>query len=325
MVKLSLTIDGNYFLYRAVFILHRLRTLYGDLETLLLKDYNNLTNAYPFHMIYVVSDSKRSWRKNLYAEYKGKRKKEEKIDWEFVFDTFDKFKESIKGRHNCLLYQIDPFEGDDLIAHIVNETNKEGISNLIVSNDGDLHQLLRFNTAENYINLIYNHKFQNEKLFVPKNYSIFLKHIEDTTEGDIFDLNDDNIDFINYFDKITSKAKIDAINPEESYFKKIVAGDSGDNILSVVKFTRETKGIGDTGSNTVYAMFKQKYPNEIDFDSNEFVENLCDILAIYRKNNDTDFKERVTERIKMSRTLTRLDGKYLPDGFQQILYENIKL
>ena len=123
----------------------------------------------------------------------------------------------------------------------------------------------------------------------------------------------------------SSKAKIDAINPEESYFKKIVAGDSGDNILSVVKFTRETKGIGDTGSNTVYAMFKQKYPNEIDFDSNEFVENLCDILAIYRKNNDTDFKERVTERIKMSRTLTRLDGKYLPDGFQQILYENIKL
>ncbi len=325
MVKLSITIDGNYFLYRAVFILHKLRTLYGDLETLLLKDYNNMTNAYPFHMIYFVSDSKRSWRKNLYTEYKGKRKKEEKIDWEFVFDTFDKFKESIKGRHNCLLYQIDPFEGDDLIAHIVNETNKEGISNLIVSNDGDLHQLLRFNTAENYINIIYNHKFQNEKLFVPKNYSIFLKHIEDTTEGDIFDLNDDNIDFINYFDKITSKAKIDAINPEESYFKKLVAGDIGDNILSVVKFTKETKGIGSTGSNTVYAMFKQKYPKEINFDTDEFIENLCDILAIYRKNNDTDFKERVTERIKISRTLTRLDGKYLPDGFQQILCENIKL
>lgn len=325
MISLNLCIDGNYMLYRSVFILHKLRTLYGDLETLLLSDYNNITNAYPFNLIYFVSDSKRSWRKNLYTEYKGKRKKEETIDWEFVFDTFDKFKESIKHRHNCLLYQIDPFEGDDIIAHIVTETNKEGGSNLILSNDGDLHQLLKFSTTDNYINMMYNHKFQDEKLFVPQNYSIFLKHIEDTTEGDIFDLADDNIDFMNYFDKITNKAKIAVINPEQSYFRKVVAGDSGDNILSVVKFTKETKGIGDTGANTVYSMFKQKYPNDIDFDSDEFIVNLCDILSIYKKNKDDNFIQRVTENIKMSRTLTRLDGKYLPIGFQKILFNNIKI
>jgi len=324
MVRLNLIWDGNYALYRSVFILHRLRTLYGDLETLLLNDYNNLSNAYTFNVIYFISDSKKSWRKNLYTEYKGKRKKEEKIDWEFVFDTFDRFKENIKSRHNCLLYQIDPFEGDDIIAHILKETNKEGSSNLIVSNDGDLHQLLKFSTSDNYINMIYNHKFQDEKLYVPKNYSIFLKHVEDNSEGDIFNLNDD-INFINYFDKITSKAKIVEIDKEISYFKKIVAGDSGDNILSVVKFDPKTKGIGDTGSNTVYAMYKQKYPNEINFDSDEFIKNLCDILSIYRKNKEDDFKEKVAENIRKSRQLTRLDGIYLPKGFQEILYENIKI
>ena len=79
MINLSLICDGNYFLYRAVFILHRLKTLYGDLETLLLNDYNNMTNAYPFNVIYFVSDSKKSWRKAYYPEYKGKRKKEETI------------------------------------------------------------------------------------------------------------------------------------------------------------------------------------------------------------------------------------------------------
>jgi len=324
MINLNLVVDGNYLLYRAVFILHKLRTLYGDLETLLLNDYNNITNAYPFNVIYFVSDSKKSWRKTVYPEYKGKRKKEEKIDWEFVFDTFDKFKESIKHRHNCLQYQIDPFEGDDLIAHIVAETNKEGGSNLIVSNDGDLHQLLRFSTADNYINLMYNHKFQDEKLFVPKNYSIFLKYIEDNTEGDIFDLNYD-IDFINYFDKITSKAKIVSVNPEESYFKKVVAGDIGDNVLSVVKFTKETKGIGATGADTVYSMYKQRYPNDIDFDSDEFLNNLCDILSIYRKNKEEDFKDKVLENIKTSRILTRLDGQYLPIGYRRVLYASIKI
>jgi 5'-3' exonuclease len=324
MIQLSLLIDGNYMLYRSVFILHRLKTLYGDLETLLLNDYNNISNAYPYQLIYFISDSKKSWRKTYYSEYKGKRKKEEKIDWDFVFDTFDKFKENIKHRHNCLLYQIDPFEGDDLIAHIIKETNKEGRSNLIISNDSDLHQLLKFNTTDNYINLIYNHKFQDEKLFVPENYQIFLKHIEDTTEGDIFDLNDD-IDFINYFDKITSKAKIVEVNSEKSYFKKIVSGDSGDNILSVVKFNKETKGIGDAGSDVVYAMYKSKFPSEIDFDSDDFIKNLSDILSIYKKNKELNFKSKVTENIKMSRMLTRLDGKYLPEGMHELLLNSIKI
>lgn len=322
---MNIIIDGNYMLMRAVFILHKLKTLYGDLETLLLNDYNNLTNGFPFTVIYFISDSKISWRKNLYSEYKGKRKKEEKIDWEFVFDTFEKFKENIKHRHNCLLYQIDPFEGDDIIAHIINENNKEGLSNLVLSNDSDIHQLVRFSTVDNYINMMYNHKFQNEKLFVPQNYSIFLKHVEDTTEGDIFDLDDSNLDFINYFDKLTSKAKIEEVNPEESYFRKIVSGDSGDNILSVIKFTPTTMGIGKTGSATVYSMYKQTFPEEIDFDSDEFVERLSYILSVYKKNKDSDFKTKVMENIKISRRLTRLDSKYLPEGFEQILFDNIKI
>lgn len=325
MINMSLLIDGNYMLYRSVFILHKLKTLYGDLETLLLSDYNNISNAYPYKLIYFVSDSKRSWRKDIYAEYKGKRKKDEDIDWEFVFDTFDKFKESIKHRHNCLQYQIDPFEGDDIIAHIVNENNKEGGSNMIVSNDGDLHQLLKFSTSENYINLMYNHKFQDERLYVPENYSIFLKHIEDTTEGDIFDMADDNIDFMNYFDKLTSRAKISVVNKEKSYFKKIVAGDDGDNILSVVKTTPDARGIAEKGSDTVYAMFKLKYPNEIDFNSDEFIVNLCDVLSIYKKNKETEFIEKLTENIKFSIKLTRLEEQYLPLGYKQILLDNIKI
>jgi 5'-3' exonuclease len=321
---MNLVVDGHYMLIRSVFILDRLGTLYGDLETLLLNDYNNITNAFPFNVIYFASDSKKSWRKTFYAEYKGKRKKDTKIDWEFVFDTFDKFKENIARRHNCLLYQIDPFEGDDIIAHIIQETNKQGGSNIILSNDGDLHQLLKFSVTDNYINMIYNHKFQDEKIFVPQNYNIFMKHIEDSSVGDIFDMNDD-IDFVNFFDKITSKAKIMPINKEESYFKKVVAGDIGDNILSVVKFTKTTKGIGAIGANAVYAMYKQKFPDEIDFDSDEFIENLSNVLYIYRKNKEVDFKEKVIENIKTSRKLTRLDGRYLPNGLQQILFNKIKI
>jgi len=325
MIKINLIIDGNYLLYKSVFILHKMKSLYVDLETLLLKDYNNLTNEYPFKHIYFISDSKYNWRKKIYAEYKGKRKKDSDIDWEFVFDTFDKFKESIKNRHNCLLYQIEPFEGDDIIAHVVNKSNNEGYSNLVISNDGDIHQLLKYSTTDEYINMMYNHKFQDERLFVPINYNIFLKHIEDNTSGDIFNLDDENTEFINYFDKITYKAKITTINDEESYFKKLVSGDTGDNIMSVVKVTKDGRGIGDTGSQSVYDMFKIKYPNVIDFDSDTFIDELCDILSIYKKNKDVEFKEKVTENIIFSRKLTRLSSNYLPDDLEQVLLDNVKI
>jgi hypothetical protein len=172
---------------------------------------------------------------------------------------------------------------------------------------------------------MYNHKFQDERLYVPENYSIFLKHVEDTTEGDIFDMADDNIDFMNYFDKLTSRAKISVVNKEKSYFKKIVAGDDGDNILSVVKTTPDARGIAEKGSDIVYAMFKLKYPNEIDFNSDEFIVNLCDVLSIYKKNKETEFIEKISENIKFSRTLTRLEDQYLPLGYKQILLNNIKI
>lgn len=322
-MNINMILDGNYMLYRSVFLLHRLKTLYVDLETLMLNDYNNLTNDYHYDMIYFVSDSKKSWRKMINPEYKLGRKKDADIDWNFVFDTFDKVKDVIKNRHNCLLYQIDPFEGDDIIAHIVNESNKQGYSNFIVSNDGDIHQLLKFSVADNYINMMYNHKFSDEKIYVPKNYQVFMHHLE-SLEVDLFDLTDDN-DFVNFFEKVKQKSKVVAVDGEESFFKKIVGGDGGDNILSVVKFTKEIRGIGDVGADSVWKMYKEKFPHEIDFDSNNFIERLCDILSIYRKNKEVDFRKKVAENIRKSRIMTRLDNKYLPDGLYQQLLENVKV
>lgn len=324
MLKINLLLDGNYLLYKSVFILDRLRTLYGDLETLLLRDYNNISSVFQYDMIYFISDSKQSWRKITYPEYKEGRKKDMKIDWNFVFETYESFKETITARNNCMVYTIDPFEGDDIMAHIITKSNEEGYSNFIISNDTDIHQFLKFNTAENWINIQYNHKFNDERLFVPKNYNIFFNHIEENSEQDIFDLNNDQ-EFLNHFEKIKTKCKLVEVDAEQSYFKKIVAGDKGDNIISIAKFGNEMRGIGKAGAETIWKMYKEKYPNEINFDDNTFVENLIDIISIYKKNKDINFKNKLKENIIFSRKLTRLDSKYLPAGMKDILEDNIKI
>ncbi len=324
MLNINLVIDGNYMLYRSVFILERLGTLYGDLETLLLRDYNNISNVFTYDMIYFISDSRQSWRKSLYPEYKDGRKKDSKIDWGFVFETYEKFKENITYRNNCMVYTIDGFEGDDIMAHVINESNKEGYSNFIISNDGDMHQFLNFDISENYINIMYNHKFNDEKLFVPKNHNIFFGHIEENSEQDIFDLNN-NSEFVEYYERLKARCVVVEIDKEESLFKKIVTGDKGDNILSVVKFNKTMRGIGKAGGETVWNMFKERYPNNIDFDSDEFVENLTEILSIYKKNKNEDFKDKVKKNIIFSRKLVRLESKYLPQGMLQILESSINI
>ena len=283
MLKINLVIDGNYVLYRSVFILDRLKTLYGDLETLLLRDYNKLSTVYPYDNIYFISDTKQSWRKQMYPEYKDGRKKDSKIDWEFVFETYDKFKENLKLRNNCMVHTIDPFEGDDIIAYVITESNKKGYSNFIISNDGDMHQFLDFDTTNDWINIMYNHKFNDEKVFTPKNHNIFFNHIEEKSEENIFELNNDS-EFVGYLEQLKIRCTTVEVNKEESLFKKIVTGDKGDNILSVVKFDKTMRGIGKAGGETVWKMFKERYPDVIDFDSDVFVENLLEILTIYKKN-----------------------------------------
>lgn len=324
MLRTNIIFDGNYLLYKSVFILDRVKTLYGDLETLLLRDFNKLSTVFNYDTIYFVSDSKKNWRKSIYPEYKEGRKKDSKIDWEFVFDTYAKFKESIKDRHKVQVYTIDPFEGDDIMAHIITESNKKGCSNFIISNDGDMHQLLKFSTSDDYINLMYNHKFNDEKIFAPKNYNIFFNHIEENSEEDIFELNTDS-EFVAHFEKLKHRCTLIEIDQDESLFKKLVMGDKGDNILSVIKFDKTKRGIGKAGAETVWKMFKEKYPNEIDFDSNDFVRELTDIISIYKKIKDVFFLERVKENIILSRKLVRLDEAYLPKGMKFILKNNITI
>jgi hypothetical protein len=106
---------------------------------------------------------------------------------------------------------------------------------------------------------------------------------------------------------------------------KVVTGDKGDNILSVIKFNSKMRGIGKTGGETVWEMFKLRFPGIINFDSDEFVENLAEILSIYKKNKELDWKDKVKENIIFSRKLTRLDAKYLPDGYVEILESKIRI
>jgi len=111
------------------------------------------TNSFVFFF-----DSKKSYRKEVYSEYKANRKpknKEEKKRLMVAYKWIKELKEIIQQLGFNFFIQ-DGYESDDLIAEFCNIYSDE--NKIIISSDSDLSQLIN-NTTKRYClsaNVIYN-------------------------------------------------------------------------------------------------------------------------------------------------------------------------
>lgn len=325
-MKTALIIDGNYLLNKDVFVLYNLKTLHTDLLNLLKLDLDKLIKLYNFDKIYFVSDSKKGyWRKQFYIDYKAKREHNENIDWGWVYDEFNKFKEEINP-NKIEQINIDYAEGDDIIAYLVNKNNKLGYSNLIIASDGDLHQLLKFNTSENYFNFMYNYKFSDERLYLPNNYNVYLYENKRKANNLLFDMNQDD-EYIEFIEDLINKTKITEVSPEETLFIKFVHGDKGDNITSAyekIGKTGKPMGIGKDGAKSIYMLYKETYNEDINFDSDDFINRCAEIITYSKKIEEDGAIDSIKSKLKRNRKLTYLTEKYIPEYLLNEL-NNIKL
>ena len=306
---LNCIIDGNYILSRLVFTLHKNNLLYGALYQSLENTINNYRKWYPFSTVYLVSDSKeKSWRKGINPEYKAHRKKDSDIDWGFVYKTYDEFKSRIKG---VKVLESSGIEGDDWISYIVHESNIKEQSNVIVSNDYDIKQLISFSIDPLWINFMTNEMYNQEKLFLPKNYKVFIDRVNNLPNNNIFDLNDNN-DFILLFQKFTTKYQIHEISNLESLIVKIISGDTSDNIQSVYQTSKngKTRGIGAKGAQDILDQYLAEF-GEVSLSDPDVFENIADIICEKKKISKTNM-EKILIRINDNMQLVDLRVNKLP-------------
>jgi len=303
---------------KSVFVLFKLRNLYTDLPVILDKDYKTISNMFYFNKIYFVSDGKKNWRKDFFKEYKEKRKKNDSINWETVYDIYNKFKYSLKKKKNCDVYQIDNLEGDDIISYIIKETNKKGQSNLIVANDSDLFQLVNYDEVNNYINFMYNFKFSDERVYLPNLYRSFIDNIEsDSSFDDLFEGNDTDGEFLDFFNSLISNKKVSEVDYEKELFVKII-GHNKDNIKSI--YMKGNRGIGKSGGEKIYDFYKETYPGVIDFDSSIFKDRLIESVKYYKKLKDDNMDDFMKKRLDRNLKLVKLDKLSIPSD----LYEKME-
>jgi len=183
---------------------------------LTLSSVNQVVRKYGIdHVVFCLEG--RSWRKDVYPQYKAHRKvaeqalteseaEENKMFWE----TYEVFTTFLREKTNCSVLRHERAEADDLIARFVHlHPNDE---HYIISSDTDYVQLISENVKQ--YNGVANQLITLEGYFDDKGKPVK--------------------------DKKTKEPKLLG-DPQFHLFEKIMRGDAGDNVFSAYPGVR-TKG-----------------------------------------------------------------------------------
>ena len=183
---------------------------------------------------------------------------------------------------------------------------------IIVSNDYDIKQIVNYGLEPLYINIMTNEMYNKEKLFLPRNYQVFLNRVSKLPNNDIFNLNDNN-DFLLLMNRFLNRYDIQEIDPIESLIIKIISGDTSDNIGSVWSQMKNGKkrGIGEKGAKSIYDNYLQEF-GEINLGDPDLYENIADLICEKKKVSKTQI-ESIVENIKGNMKLIDLRIHNFPD------------
>ena len=98
--------------------------------------------------IILCCDDRKSWRKELFPNYKASRKKTRKVsgtDWTNLYECMNQLKDELSQWFPYKLIQVEKAEADDIIGTLVNLMNER---TLILSSDKDFVQLHKFNVRQ---------------------------------------------------------------------------------------------------------------------------------------------------------------------------------
>jgi 5'-3' exonuclease len=322
----NLIFDGNYILHKNVGSLHKMNRLYGDLWTCLDNNISKYVSMSKWDNIFIVSDSrKKSWRKDQLDAYKGKRKPLDGVDMAWVYEQYALWKAEKSEKYNVI--ERDRVEGDDWIASIILKSNKMGQSNVVISSDGDMPQLLgyKLNGDKSWINIQINDHSGKENVYVPIGWELWAKEFENNRSNDIFNL-DNSGEWLNFFNRVTKQWQYTEINPMERLFVKLVEGDKSDNINSIYESLTKTgkiQGIGKAGAKKIWDFYKDNYKDYFSTKDNALPDEMINCIERVKGIIMSDErKDVVRTNLKRNIKLIELHYRHFPDWIvEQIIDE----
>lgn len=178
------------------------------------------------HVVFCLEG--RSWRKDVYPSYKANRKvdamartEEEQEESKMFWETFDALSTFLREKTNTSVLRVSNAEADDIIARFIHlHPNDEHV---ILSTDSDFVQLITDNVSQ--YNGVTGQMITKDGYFDDKG-----KPIKDKKTKEVKILED-----VNYL-----------------LFKKIIRGDSTDNVFSAYPGIREKGSKNSVGIKEAY-------------------------------------------------------------------------
>lgn len=341
--KYTILMDGNFWLHKTFHIGQKIKTgkpfnfidePEADKNLLLwklsvdfaaeIKRFEGITHR----IVYCIDSS--SWRKKVVdANYKGNREYSNKVDWSAIYKVHDEFIASLE-KLGVVISRVTGAEADDLIFIWSSLLNQKGNNAIIISGDNDLLQLVNLDTSSGS-NTIYYNKFDKDLHVFPK-FQSWLNTEPINTTNDIFNLPKDLLsntkEHLREIIK-ANKTKIDEVNVMEFIFKKILIGDSGDNVPPLHTKVKETKKgpityrVTDKHAEMIYSKFieNKMFVKQNHLFSEEYIQEICEIA-----NNVLKIESPVEDTIKKwksNRDLMYLHINCIPSDVMNSMMDNV--
>lgn len=315
--KLTLIVDGNWLMMSRLSVINNkyvdITTTLHDLKLLLIKSINVVLRTFPkIDNIIFVTDGG-SWRKHIdipeclhhdlngeLVEYKGTRMKNDDVDWELVFESFNDFTNVLKdtGISVCNEYHI---EGDDWCWYWSRKLNNEGTNVILWSKDKDLTQLVHTNINNKCFTIWWN-----------KDNGVYTEKINEDSTDELrwlFNIESKDNDII--LNEITNKAcKVTTVIPSEIVVDKIFMGDMSDNIFPLL--LRRSKDINNTKK---FRISRKDLKLDIDITNDEevkkYINSFYDMKSYSSRLINSSDEEY--EHFKYNRMLVWLDKSVYPE------------
>lgn len=253
--------------------------------------------------VIISCDSKQPWRKDLYKdidgmEYKGTREKDEDKNWTNIFTALDDLRDIFK-KNGFIVTHMDRTEADDISTMWKEYLFDKGEDVVLVSSDMDWVQLVGLHN--NNVCVCYNPIVNNKgkkRLYLSQEIQDWLNKEE---KPDIF-FNNYNLTrkVINGVQQIDPKISFELIDPNHVLLKKIMTGDTSDNVPSFFHYYRNGRkqNVTELKAKRVFDALKINNVNDLIEANNKMM--LKDALEKEMKRDiDVDFKERLYRQRKL--------------------------
>jgi len=339
----TFVIDGNYFLFRTLYVIPSRSKKAGllgtdeDVQSFVKKLATDF--AYQVRLFEGLIDKivwtvdSRSWRKDFYpeADYKGNRKQDSNINW----DNFSKATSdfiSILSKQGVIISKIDGAEGDDLMYAWNTESLANDKSVIMFTGDIDLVQLVDKSKNNNTHTILFSPA--HKKLYTYQGFSEWM-NTENTEESsdNVFDVLKTSVSPENQAKKLLKelvrkkKVSIIEVDPEDFRFRKVLTGDAGDNVPPAYYYTSKNRryGISEKKATAIIAEFKEKHGHlsHMYLYNDEYVTDLAN-MTVRVMNAKHMSREQIISNIKSNVNLMVLAAESIPEGILDEMFKSVE-